>query len=135
MRGKWPSPLDLPVGGPHDRSITGASRSQGVEPSDQLRVPLPTWWPPGLRGWIDLLERVSFHLKIGTCVVIGGVQSRMPEPVPDHGHIDAGGDELNADAVVPGVRGDALGRERRHMSGRCQHVLLELEADPAAPRG
>jgi hypothetical protein len=135
MRRMWPSPRDLLVGGPHDLSITGASRLQGVEPSHQLRVPLPTWWSPGLRGWIDLLERFSFRLQIGTCVVIGGVQSRMTEPVPDHGHIDTGGDELNADAVAPGVRRDALGRERRHMSGRCQDVLLELEADPCRTKG
>jgi hypothetical protein len=62
--------------------------------------------------------------------MIGRVQSRMPEPVADHGYVDAGGDELNADAVAPRVRCNTLCRERRYVAGSGLNLVLELEAHP-----
>ena len=53
----------------------------------------------------------------------------MTEPVADHRHVDTGGDELNADAVSPSVRRDALCCERRHVLGGGLNVLIEFEAD------
>jgi hypothetical protein len=78
---------------------------------------------------MDLFERFSFGLQIGSRVVIGRVQSLVPEPVADYRHVDTGGDELNADAVTPSVRGDALCCERWYVLGHRLNVLLELEAN------
>jgi hypothetical protein len=61
--------------------------------------------------------------------VIGRVEPCVSEPVSDHGHVDPGGDELNADAVTPGVWCDALCRERRHVPAGSLNVLLQLEAN------
>src|SRR5258708_12794223 len=62
--------------------------------------------------------------------MIGRVQSCMSEPVADHGHIDTGSDKLNADAMTPSVRRDALCRERGHAPGSRLNVLLEFEPNP-----
>jgi hypothetical protein len=101
---------------------------QGVEPSHQLGVSASNVVLARASRLDRPARALSFRLQIGTCVVIGGFQSRMPEPVPGHDHIDTGGDELNTDAVAPGVRHDGLGRERPHMSCSCQHVWPELDS-------
>jgi hypothetical protein len=62
--------------------------------------------------------------------MIGCVESSVPEPIAGQGHIDAGGDELDTDAVTAGVQRDALCRECRHVASSGLHVSLELEANP-----
>jgi len=53
----------------------------------------------------------------------------VSQPVADHGHVDTGGDELNANTVTPRVRRHAFCRERRHVPRGGLNVLLELEAN------
>src|SRR5262249_49502722 len=65
---------------------------------------------------------------IGTRVVIGRVQSRVPEPITDHGHVDTSSNELDAGTVTPGVRRDALCSERWHVPSGRLNILFELEA-------
>src|SRR5271166_1095618 len=117
MRRKLPSCPDLLASEPHDLSITDAPYSQRVKPGQKFRTPPPPRGPTGLRRWIDLFERFSFGLQICARVVIGRVQLRVPEPIADHGHIDTGCNELNADAVTPRVRRDALCGKRGHVPG------------------
>jgi hypothetical protein len=108
--------------------------SQRIKPTQQVWILPPPWGLARLRRWIDLFERLSLGLQIGSRVVIGRVESRVPKPVADHRYVDTGGNELNTDAVTPSVRCDAFCRERWHVLGSRLDVLLELEANPCCAK-
>ena len=70
---------------PRDLPITSTCYLQGVKPSQQFRAPSPPWRLAGLRRRINLFERFSFGLQIGSRIVVCRIQMGMPEPASNHG--------------------------------------------------
>ena len=77
---------------------------------------------------VHLLERLPFGFKIGTLVVVGGVQADMPEPTADHGHVDTRGDHRHSHRVPEGVWRHVLSFQRGHTLRRYSNVVLEPES-------
>ena len=128
MERKAARPPILQENGHRELPIMGGRFSQRVKPRQYLRILFP---PRGLRGfgrWIDLLECFSFCFEIGSCVEVGRVQSSMSKPISDNSHIDACGNQLDADAMPKRVRTHAFSRERWYLLGGCLNILPEFKS-------
>lgn len=105
-----------------------APKSERVKPSQHARITSPTRRLRDLRGRIEPLERLSLGFQIGLGVLAGGVQVNMPEPAPNHRHVDAGSDLVDSRRMPESVWRHTLRRQRRNDYCRSPDILRELEA-------
>jgi hypothetical protein len=109
--------------------------SQRVEPSQQCRIPPPSWRPGWTRNVIDLLKRLSRGLHVRLGVKERRVEVCVSQPTLDHGRVDTGSYRLNRSRVPESVRRDALLAEVRMQSlgsGPCWRSGSRIPQAPSA---
>src|ERR1700730_14371152 len=70
-------------------------RSQGVEPVQQVRVAPPSRWFARSSRAVHLFECAPLGFEGRRRVVVGRVETDMPEQTSDHRYVDPGGDQLD----------------------------------------
>ncbi len=112
-----------------------ATGSEGVEPCQQIGVPLPTGCGRRPQHTISFFEGPTFRLQVGLCVKVCRVQADVTHPVPDDGDINARGKQVNGSRVPQGVgRNPFLAESRSFLRGHLQ-VPLEPKAHTGSTQG
>jgi hypothetical protein len=76
-------------------------------------------------------ERFAFRLQIDGDIFVGGVDTRMPQPMGERAEIDPRTQQVKGRTVANRVRVKSLALERRPPQRRFLHVLIQDEADTA----
>src|SRR5258708_7658547 len=85
-----------------------------IEPRKHAVVALPRRRLAWSRRVCKELERFSFGLQIGLRIVVGGVETDVPEPASDHRDVHARCDQMDRCRVTEAVGPDVLrGQARR----------------------
>src|SRR5262245_57124910 len=107
----------------------GRRSSKRVKPCQQVRALFPVRRLARFRRWIDLLKDFPFGFKIGSCVVVSSIQTGVPKPILDDGHIDARGDHMDIYGVPKCVWSYMFSGERDYLLSGRLNILIEFKSN------